>query len=325
MRVDVGRWKAEVGVVKGPDLAASGFSVDSRTLAPGDLYFALRGASHDGHDFVGEVIRKGAAGVVVDHEIEGARNALIAPDTLWALQSLAGWTRREWGGEVIAITGSAGKTTTKDATAQLLATERNVGKTIGNLNNHVGLPLSILRLPDGCDTAVLELGMNHAGEIRALVGIAQPSVGVVTNVGYAHTEFFDGIECVALAKRELIEALPSGGVAVLKNADDERVAGFREVHAGRTVTFGFSDGADVRGRDLELSPDRTRFGEVDGVQFDVPLPGRHGAMNLLAAIAVSGLYGIPPARLTAAAASIQAGKMRGERIEEEDGVTILND
>ena len=323
--MDVGQWISDVG--KGiSDFGCrisdvSGFSVDTRTLDPGDLFFALRGASQDGHGYVEEAIRRGAAGVVVDHSIEGVPSALVVADTLAALQSLAGWARKRWGGQVIGVTGSAGKTTTKDAIAHLLSTEMKVGKTIGNLNNHVGAPLSILRLPDDCRVAVLELGMNHAGEIRALAEIAGPNVGVVTNVGYAHTEFFDGIEGVAAAKRELIDALPADGVAVL-NADDPRVAGFSRV-AGRSVTFGFSEGADVRGQGLELSPDGSRF-EVDGVQFEIPLAGRHGAMNALASIAVGRVYGLPPERLTEAARSLESGKMRGERIE-KGGITILND
>ena len=297
----------------------SGWSVDTRTLAPGDLYFALRGPYHDGHDYVEQAIQKGAAGVVVDHPIEGVPNAMVVPDTLRALQSMARSARVRWGGQVIGVTGSAGKTTTKDAIAHLLSVDMKVGKTIGNLNNHVGTPLSILRLPDDCQVAVLEMGMNHAGEIRALAEIAQPNVGVVTNVGYAHTENFDGIEGVALAKRELIDALPANGTAVL-NADDPRVAAFGGPHP---VTFGFSEGADVRAERIDLSPDYSRF-EVDGVQFEIPLPGRHGVMNALAAIAAAGVYGIPPQRLTDAARSLRTGKMRGERIE-SGGITILND
>jgi UDP-N-acetylmuramoyl-tripeptide--D-alanyl-D-alanine ligase len=297
----------------------AGWSIDSRTLEPGDLYFALRGPSHDGHDFVEEALRKGAAGVVVDHAIPGVPNALLVKDTLDELQSMAKRARAGWGGQVVGVTGSAGKTTTKDAIAHLLSAEMKVGKTIGNLNNHVGVPLSILRLPDDCRVAVLEMGMNHAGEIRALARIAEPNVGVVTNVGYAHAEFFDGIEGVARAKRELIEELPAGGVAVL-NADDPFVAKFV---APRVVRFGFSDTAEVRAEKLELGPDGSRF-QVDGVQFDIPLAGRHGVMNALAGIAVAHVYGIPPERLAERARSLAAGKMRGEKIE-SGGITILND
>ena len=239
-------------------MLVSGWSVDTRTIEPGDLYFALRGPSNDGHDYVEEALRKGAVGVVVDHKIGGGRKALVVKDTLAALQSMARWARKRWGGQVIAVTGSAGKTTTKDAIAHLLSVKKKVGKTIGNLNNHVGAPLSILRLPDDCEAAVLELGMNHAGEIRALADIVKPDVGVVTNVGYAHAEFFDGVEGVAAAKRELIEELPAAGVAVL-NADDPRVSKFADAHAGRNITFGFSEAAEVRARDLELAPDSSRF------------------------------------------------------------------
>ena len=321
MKLDVGRWMLDVGGVEGTGIVVSGWSVDSRTLEPGDLYFALRGPSHDGHDYVEAALRKGAAGVVVDHAIGGARNALVVKDTLGALQSLAKWARTRWGGSVVGVTGSAGKTTTKDAIAQLLSAEIKVGKTTGNLNNHVGMPLSILRLPDESRVAVLEMGMNHAGEIRALAKIAQPNVGVVTNVGYAHTENFDGIEGVAKAKRELIEELPADGVAVL-NADDPRVV-VAQADSLRRITFGFSEAADVRAERLELSPDGSRF-EVDGVRFDIPLTGRHGVMNALAAIAVAGIHGIPPARLTEAAHALKPGKMRGEKIEIR-GITILND
>jgi UDP-N-acetylmuramoyl-tripeptide--D-alanyl-D-alanine ligase len=325
VKLDVASWVSEFGFRMShvdAGLVVSGFSVDSRTLAPGDLYFALRGPSHDGHNYVEEAIQKGAAGVVVDHAMDGAGNAVVVQDTLDALQLLASWARKRWGGQVIGVTGSAGKTTTKDAIAHLLSTEMKVGRTIGNLNNHVGVPLSILRLPDDCRVAVLEMGMNHAGEIRRLAQIARPNAGVVTNVGYAHAEFFNGIDGVAAAKRELVEELPADGVAIL-NTDDSRVSKFRAAHAGRSVTFGFSETADVRGQKLELKPNGSRF-EVDGVQFDIPLAGRHGAMNALAAIAVAGVYGIPPAGLTTAARSLEAGNMRGQRID-KDGITILND
>ncbi|HWQ56147.1 MAG TPA: UDP-N-acetylmuramoyl-tripeptide--D-alanyl-D-alanine ligase [Bryobacteraceae bacterium] len=300
---------------------SGGWSVDTRTLNRGDVFFALRGDNHDGHAWVQAATEKGAAAVVVESET-GAPRELVVEDTLVALQRLAAHARLNWGGTVVGVTGSAGKTTTKDAIAHLLSAELRVGKTVGNFNNHVGVPLSILRLPDECRVAVLEMGMNHAGEIRRLAGIAAPQIGVVTNVGYAHVECFSGIEGVAAAKRELIEALPAGGTAVL-NADDPLVAAFRETHPGPVVTFGLGEGADVRAVDVDLGCAGSRF-RVDGVAFESPLAGRHGVLNALAALAVARVLGIPAARLGDAVRTLPAGKMRSERLE-HDGVTVWND
>jgi UDP-N-acetylmuramoyl-tripeptide--D-alanyl-D-alanine ligase len=295
----------------------TGWSVDTRTQNPGDLYLALHGPHFDGHEFVAQAAAKGAAGVVVERDM-GVPDELIVSDALGALKDLGSWARMRWGGRVVGVTGSAGKTTTKDAIAHLLAVDIPVGKTVGNFNNHVGVPLSILRLPPESEAAVLEMGMNHAGELRELTGIAKPDVGVVTNVGYAHVEFFDSIEGVAAAKRELIEALPRDGVAVL-NADDPRVAKFRDVHPGPTVTFGFSEGADVRAEGY----DGSRF-RAAGVDFETAMVGRHAVMNLLAAIAVAREFGIAPGRLREAVRTFAVGDMRGQRLE-RDGMVIWND
>src|ERR1035437_7409302 len=321
-----------------PARAIAGWSVDTRTQNPGDVYFALRGPNHDGHDFLAAAIEKGAAAVVVEagwgtlqlanpSEARTAPCELVVPDTERALQELALWAREKWGGQVIGVTGSAGKTTTKDAIAHLLETELPTGKTSGNFNNHVGVPLSLLRLPDACRAGVIEMGMNHAGEIRHLAAIAKPGVGVVTNVGYAHVEYFDSIEGIAAAKRELIEGLPPDGVAVL-NADDPRVARFGEVHPGRSVTFGFSEGADVRAENVDvgaaaLQGNAMRF-RCLGVDFESTMSGRHAVMNLLAAIAVAHVFGISPERLRPAVASFTVGNMRGERTLHQ-GIVIWND
>ena len=312
-------------------IKVAGWSVDTRSQSAGDVFFALRGPNHDGHLFATAAVERGAAAVVVDREI-GSGRELIVQDTLAALQKLAAWARGRWGGKVVAVTGSAGKTTVKDAIAHLLAAEFAVGKTGGNLNNHVGLPLSILRLGDDARVAVLELGMNHAGEIRGLAAIARPDIGVVTNVGYAHVENFDSVEGVAAAKRELIESLPVEGVAVL-NADDPRVARFREEHPGRSVTFGFSESADVRACQVEQSGagggtgaaacQMTRFSTL-GIDFETALPGRHAVLNLLAAIAVARVFSIPPERLVEPVRTFVVGKMRGERLE-RNGIVIWND
>lgn len=299
----------------------AGWSVDTRTQNPGDVYFALRGPVHDGHNFVRAAEEKGAAAVVVERAC-GIEGELVVSDSLRALQQIGAWAREEWGGAVVGVTGSAGKTTTKDAIAHLLSAGVPVGKTVGNLNNHVGVPLSILRLPGDCRAAVLEMGMNHAGEIRELAAIAKPQVGLVTNVGYAHVEFFDSIEGVAAAKRELIEALPRDGVAVL-NADDPRVARFSEVHPGRSVTFGFAEGADVRAERIESLLAGMRFSAL-GVDYETGLTGRHAVSNLLAAIAVAREFGIAPERLREPVRTFTVGKMRGERIE-RGGMIVWDD
>jgi UDP-N-acetylmuramoyl-tripeptide--D-alanyl-D-alanine ligase len=306
-----------------PDGTVSGWSIDSRTTNPGDCFFALRGPLKDGHDYVENVVEKGAALAIVERPVNANILQLIVPDTLAAMQRLARKARERWGGMVVGVTGSAGKTTVKDAIASLLNVQLRTGRTIGNYNNQFGVPLSILRLPDDCKAAVIEMGMNHAGEIRELARIAIPQIGVVTNVGWAHTEYFEnGIEGVAMAKRELIEELPAGGIAVL-NADDARVREFGRVHPGRTILYGISEAAEVRAEDLRLCPDGAHF-RCLGVDFESPLAGRHGVSNVLAAIAVSVALGIQPERLRDAVRTLATGKMRGER-SVRNGITIIND
>jgi UDP-N-acetylmuramoyl-tripeptide--D-alanyl-D-alanine ligase len=320
---------SEIGTVVGVRAASNaritGWSVDTRTVAQGDLFFALRGPNHDGNAYVDDALRKGAVAAIVDEKIGSAREndpVLVVPDSLVALQKIAAWARNQWNGEVVGVTGSAGKTSTKDVIAEMLAVKMPVAKTIGNFNNHVGVPLSILRLSAEARVAVLEIGMNHAGEIRDLAAIARPRIGVVTNVGHAHMEAFDSIEGVAAAKRELIEALPPDGIAVL-NADDPLVARFGDVHKGRTITFGLNEGADVRAEQVEVTSAGVRF-EVNRIRFESRLLGRHSVLNLLAGIAVSRLYGIQPEQLTGVVSGLSAGSMRGQRFLHND-ILILND
>lgn len=293
---------------------ASSWSIDSRTLQPGDVFFAL----NDGYKFVQAALNKGALAAILDKAIDPSPAIIQVPDTLRYLQDLAQTARTDWAGTVIGVTGSAGKTSTKDAIAHLLSGELAVGKTVGNYNNHIGVPLSILRLPQTCRAGVLEMGMNHAGEIRALCEIARPNIGVVTNVGYAHVEFFDSIEGIALAKRELIESLPPSGTAVL-NADDERVVRFADVHPGRSVTYGFSEDATIRAEQIDSSHFR-----CEGVDFETQLSGRHSISNILAAIAVSAVFGISAKHLVEPVRTLAPAHMRGERTEHH-GITILND
>jgi UDP-N-acetylmuramoyl-tripeptide--D-alanyl-D-alanine ligase len=305
------------------DARIRGWSIDSRTLGEGDLFFAIKGENFDGHQFVLTALERGAIAAVVSEDVQAAGLPLLrVPDTLNALQKLACWARQQWGRKIVAVTGSAGKTTTKDIIAAVLGVKYPVGKTTGNFNNHIGLPLSLLRMPADAAVGVMEMGMNHAGEIRALAALAKPDIGVVTNVGYAHIEAFQSIEEIALAKRELIESLPADGVAVL-NADDERVLAFRDVHSGKTLTYGLSPGADVQATNLEIGAGESTF-HVDGVQFRTTLAGRHGIQNLLAGLAVARLFGIELRELAPVVAAFAPGKMRGQRSNLR-GITVLND
>jgi UDP-N-acetylmuramoyl-tripeptide--D-alanyl-D-alanine ligase len=303
------------------DLEVSGYSIDTRTLEPGDLFFALPGETHDGHDYVQAAFDKGAISAVVERDIPG-RPVLRVGDTLQALQTLGAWARQEWDQPVVGVTGSAGKTSTKDVIASLLSVGLNVGRTVGNYNNHIGVPLSILHLPDDAEVAVLEMGMNHAGELRQLADIAKPEIGVVTNVGYAHIEFFESIDGIAAAKRELIESLPKEGIAIL-NADDPRVARMGDLHHGKTIRFGLSEDADVHAQDVRFSEAGVRF-RACGTNFETPLAGAHGVRNVLAGIAVAQVFGIAPDQLRDVVATLAPGKMRGERIVHK-GITIIND
>ncbi|MGH9591597.1 MAG: UDP-N-acetylmuramoyl-tripeptide--D-alanyl-D-alanine ligase, partial [Bryobacteraceae bacterium] len=282
-------------------------------------FFALPGDNRDGNEFAPEAIEKGAVAAIASRPGE---RILQVPDVLRALQDLAHWAARQWHGEIIGVTGSAGKTSTKDLIAEMLAAAFPTGKTEGNFNNHIGVPLSVLRLDSMANAAVLEYGMNHAGEIRDLAAIARPKMAVVTNVGAAHIENFDSIDDIAAAKRELVEALPPDGVAVL-NADDPRVADFARVHPGRSILYGLSPGAGISAEEVKFSGAGARF-RVGETQFETALPGVHSVRNILAGIAVASVYGIPADRLTEVVRGLKPGKMRGERIDYR-GIQIIND
>ncbi len=299
------------------------WSIDSRTLAGEAIYIALPGAVYDGHQFVEQAAANGAVAVLVEKDIA----ALAIPcfrvwNTLVALQELARRARLRLTGTVVGVTGSAGKTTTKDTIATLLGGALRVGKNEGNLNNHIGLPLSILRQSPVEQVYVFEMGMNHLGEIRFLASIARPQIAVVTNVGTAHIENLGSREAIALAKRELVESLPADGIAVL-NADDAHVARFGEIHPGQTVTYGLEIEADFRVESLTMSEAGARF-QIGETIFETPVAGKHSVLNVAAAVAVGSLLGVKPTELAERARLLEPGKMRGER-EEHKGVTILND
>jgi UDP-N-acetylmuramoyl-tripeptide--D-alanyl-D-alanine ligase len=313
-----------------PNAVACGYSIDSRTLKPGDLFFAVRGERLDGHDFVGAAVAGGAVGTVVckqhvKHAANG--NLLTVDDPLTALQHLGAAVRRLWSKPLIAVTGSAGKTTTKEAIAHVLASRHRVLKSQGNLNNQFGMPLQLLKLEPEQELAVIEMGMSHAGEITDLASLARPDCGVVTMVAPVHLEFFDSIAAIARAKYELIESLPVGGLAIL-NADDEYVSQFGRDFHGKVVTFGMNKPADVSARRVESrGPLGSAFEIVaNGGQAAATLPllGEHNIYNALAAVAVSLQYGISLREAAGSLATLSAGDKRGE-ILSYAGATVIND
>jgi UDP-N-acetylmuramoyl-tripeptide--D-alanyl-D-alanine ligase len=314
-----------------PEEVAQGYSIDSRTVGAGELFFAVKGERLDGHDFVEQALAKGASAAVVLRDQLGRypqqTRLLAVEDTLIALQTLATAVRKQWGRPLIAVTGSAGKTTTKEAIAHVLNTRFRVLKSEGNFNNHFGLPLMLLRLEPEYDVAVIEMGMSHAGEIRALAKIAQPEIGVVTNVAPVHLEFFDSMAGIARAKYELIESLPAGAAAVL-NADDEYVSQFGRDFKGKVVMYGTRATADVRA-------EKIRSKGAEGTEFDVvigsvsehatlPLVGEHNVLNALAAVAVGLERGLKPADAVAALATLAPGDKRGQVLQ-VGNITVIDD
>jgi UDP-N-acetylmuramoyl-tripeptide--D-alanyl-D-alanine ligase len=314
-----------------PAAAAHGYSIDSRTLQRGEVFFAVRGERFDGHDFVAQALEKGAVAAVVRKDRLAAfpspASLIAVDDTLLALQALAACVRRAWGKPLVAITGSAGKTTTKDAVAQVLLRRFRVLKSEGNFNNHFGLPLMLLRLTPEHEMAVIEMGMSHAGEIAELARLAQPDVGVVTNVAPVHLEYFASIAGIARAKYELIQSLHPVGTAVL-NADDEYVSQFGRDFKGRVLTFGLKTAADVRAENI-VSRGLAGSGfdlvaDACHEHVELPLVGSHNIYNALAAAAVGLEKGISPAEVKAALENLTAADKRGQVLTVR-GVTVLND
>jgi UDP-N-acetylmuramoyl-tripeptide--D-alanyl-D-alanine ligase len=337
------------------DKELTGFSIDSRTVAPGELFFALSPEDYrrhfftatsfdDAHRFIPTAFERGAAAVVARRasverqaELQAYRDRLLlVDDCIEALQAVAHGALGAWGGTVVALTGSAGKTTAKDLTAHVLTeTGRRVLKTRKNFNNELGLALSILQLETGgtrpadFDVAVLEMGQSMFGEIARLAQIAPPDIAVELNVAAVHLEFFDSVEHIAAGKAQLIENLKPGGTAIL-NADDARVAAMRSKHSGgRTLTFGIENAANVTAFEIEserfgLSRFRlsTPLGEA---RAQLNLPGRHNLLNALAAASVANCFEIAPEEIARALSSARASEMRGEVLDFAAGFSLIDD
>lgn len=311
----------------GSDREFHGVSSDTRTIEAGMLFVALKGPNHDGHDHVQSALAAGAAAALVDHPLDIAIPQLVVEDTRLALGQLAAAWRQHLGTHLLAITGSNGKTTTKEMCAAILG---RVGKTLatrGNLNNDIGVPLTLLRLSEEHDYGVIEMGANHAGEIEYLTDLTRPQVAIITNAAAAHLEGFGSVEDVARAKGEIYWGLVPDGVAII-NADDHFAGLWRELSAGhRTITFGLENRADIgvrgmgdiNGSELEvLSP----LGEF---HLSLPLPGRHNIMNALAAIAAGIALGIDLEQIAEGLNHMAPVSGRLHKRSGINGATVLDD
>jgi len=310
---------------------AQGYSIDSRTILPGELFFAVKGERMDGHDFVAQALKKGAVAAVISKDHLARYPVHMRPvavnDTLAALQTLGTAVRRLWGKPLVGVTGSTGKTTTKEAIARVLSQRFRVLKSEGNFNNHFGLPLMLLKLEPEHDLAVIEMGMSHSGEIAALAKIAQPEIGVVTNVAPVHLEFFNSVADIARAKYELIQSLPAGGTAVL-NADDEYVSQFGRDFHGKVVMYGLRPPADVRAENIKpMGAEGSAFDVVVARRREkavLPLVGAHNIHNALAAVAVGLERGLALSEAVGALASLSPTDKRGQVVR-MGNITLIND
>jgi UDP-N-acetylmuramoyl-tripeptide--D-alanyl-D-alanine ligase len=313
----------------------AGVSIDSRTLRAGELFVAIHGPRHDGHDHVPSAMGRGAiAAVVAESQAhrygDAVRNrCIVVENTFEALKQLARAVREAWGGKIAGVTGSVGKTTTKEILAALLGARLRVLKSEGNFNNEYGLPLTLFRLEETHQAAVLELGMSRRGELARLAAIARPDVGVVTRVAPAHLEFFASVDEIALAKRELIEGLNGHDSTAVLNADDPRVAAFGPFAPGRVVTYGINAPAFFSAAAIE---DRGALGSAfdyvspEGrVRLELPVPGRHAIYNALAALAAASVWNIGAAEAQSVFRTLRVPAMRGELLRFSNGAALIND
>jgi UDP-N-acetylmuramoyl-tripeptide--D-alanyl-D-alanine ligase len=318
-----------------PMARVAGVSIDSRSIRAAELFIAIHGPRHDGHDHVASALESGAIAAVVaeaqlSQYVGAVRDRCIAVgDTFDALKKLARAVRESWSGKIAGITGSVGKTTTKEILAALLGAKLRVLKSEGNLNNEYGLPLTLFRLEETHQAAVLEMGMSRRGELARLAAIAKPDVGVVTRVSPAHLEFFASVDEIALAKRELIEGLNGRESTAVLNADDPRVAAFGSAAPGRVLTYGIEHTAFFMAEEIE---DRGALGTAfdyvspEGrVRLELNVPGRHAIANALAALAAASVWGIGAAEAQDVFRSLRAPAMRGELLRFSNGAALIND
>ncbi len=311
-----------------------GVSIDSRTVKEGELFIAIKGDRFDGHDFVADAIGRGAWGALVERSalerrhtaMSGLKNVIPVEDTLVSLQEMSMIHRKRFSLPVVGITGSNGKTTTKEMLAAILLRKGPVLKNEGNLNNHIGVPLTLFKLSDSHRSAIIEMGMSGLGEIETLTRLAMPTVGVITNIGPAHLQFLGSEDTVARAKGELLQGLPSNGTAVL-NADDRFFDTLRTKFPGRTLSFGMEERVDVRADDIRQDNDATAFtlrAEGRSVRVRISTAGRHNVYNALAAAAAALALDLSLETIRFGLEDFRPVAMRSE-IRELRGVTVIAD
>ena len=303
-------------------LDISGIQTDSRSLKPGQIFIALSGEKFDGHNFINQALEKGSSAVIVSREIIDQTNSSIphlqVKDTLVAYQQIAHWWRNQFSIPVIGITGSVGKTTTKELIAAVLSTQGKVLKTEANYNNEIGVPKTLLGLAPNHNYAVIEMAMRGKGEIALLSQIARPTIGLITNVGTAHIGRLGSREAIAEAKCELLGEMPNTSMAILNYDYPLLLSTAAQVWQGETLTYGL-EGGDIQG--TFIAPDIL---QVEGINFPLPLPGRHNASNYLAALAVAKVLGIDW-NVLATGLSVTMPKGRSQRYELPNDIIILDE
>lgn len=319
-----GQW-----TVSPPDVF-HGIRTDSRAVRRGDLFVALKGPRHDGHDHIGEAFQRGALGALVCAERAAACQAggplLVVSDTAKALRNLARGYRDTWNAEIVAVTGSTGKTTVKEMIAAVLSQQGLTAKTLGNFNNDIGLPLSMLEAPPNARYGVFEVGMNHPGELRPLCDLLRPRWGIVTNIGPVHIEFFQSLEDIAREKSDVLRCLPADGIAVL-DADSPFFALLRETTRARLLTIALVGEADYRGEVLDAVQGEFAVREAATgarVVLRVTVPGRHNILNALFAVAVGRAHGAAWEQIDRALTEYKTPAMRWTVVEKA-GIRWIND
>lgn len=300
MKLQLGEIATAVqGTLLGDDLAINAATIDTRTLKAGDLYIAIKGQHFDGHDFIAQAEQAGASAIMISHSVCSALPQILVKDTRLALAELAGYWRKRLPVKIAGVTGSNGKTSVKEMIAAIFATQGNTLFTQGNLNNDIGVPLTLLRLNESHQYAVIEMGANHPGEIAYTSRYAQADVSIINNIGPAHIEGFGDITGVANAKAEIIESLGSNGIAVLNRDDHFYALLLKKTGQRRHVSFGFAEEADVRAENIKIKLDQNGFStgfdlitQSASQSINLHLAGEHNVKNALAAAAVAMQFGI---------------------------------